>query len=372
MICIMLLLVLTYQYGFSEASTCESKYKCKESKTSATFAYISMNKLNNTKLNGTILSTHYVENTTRCNKLCAMHDGCFSINFGPKNASTFVCQLLGEDRRTNAALLVNTTGWSLFTTASKCDDNPCKPSIERCLPHYRNDSYACVFSNPYHLPLMNFTFDEDNKCSGCKASAYWPGGKRINVPDRITKVMYLPESTKYGNGASLTPVGCLKDLSSAFPGSCDSDGFVFSFWYRTFMRSLGDALLFQSFNNGFYVRINYRNAERKTASWSIYLHTSSYDYRFVNYEGPDASQWIHFVFKFDIANDLFSVFINGIHAFNGEKVTKSRNGDNTQLKVAWKYTSGKKYNAMFDDIVYYNRLLSNEEILNLHKEQATH
>lgn len=331
-----------------------------------------MDKLDNTKLNGTILSTHYVASTARCNKLCAKHEGCFSTNVGPNNASTFVCQLLGEDRRTNAALLVNATGWSLFTTASRCDDNPCKPNIERCLPHYRNNSYTCVLSDPYHLPLMNFTFDEDNKCSGCKASAHWAAGKRINVPDRITKVMYLPEKIETGNGPSLHAEGCLKDLSPAFPGSCHSDGFVFSFWYRTFMRSLGSPHLFQTPSNGFYVRISNRNAESRTASWTITFLTASYTYRFENYEGPDASQWIHFVFKFDIANDLFSVFINGIHAFDGEKFARSPNGDNTQLKLAWKYTSGIKNYAMFDDIVYYNRLLSNEEILNLHQEQATH
>ncbi|XP_057291631.1 uncharacterized protein LOC130614224 isoform X2 [Hydractinia symbiolongicarpus] len=324
-----------------------------------------MHKLNNTKLNGTILSTHYVENTTRCNKLCALHDGCVSTNVGPNNASTFVCQLLGEDRRTNAELLVKAAGWSLFTTPSICDDNPCKPGIETCLPHYGNNSYTCVLSNPYQFPLMNFTFDEDGKCSGCKASAYWAAGKRIHVPDRITKVMYFPERIEYGGGPALYPEGCLKDLSPAFPGNCDSDGFVFSFWYRTFMRALGNALLFESPSNGFYVRIGHRNAETRTAFWRVTFLTG-YTYHFVNYEGPDASQWIHFVFKFHIANDLFSVFINGIHASDGEKVAISPNGKSTQLNLAWRYY------GMFDDIVYYNRLLSNEEILKLHREQATH
>lgn len=76
-----------------------------------------MSKVDNTKLNGTILSSQYVDSTAKCNKLCAMYDGCLSTNVGPNNMSTLVCQLLAEDKYTNASQLVNATGWMLFAVA---------------------------------------------------------------------------------------------------------------------------------------------------------------------------------------------------------------------------------------------------------------
>ncbi|XP_057302227.1 uncharacterized protein LOC130636503 isoform X2 [Hydractinia symbiolongicarpus] len=366
-------LMFICRYGFSVASTCESKFKCKEEKTSAIFAYISMSKLDNTKLNGSILSTHYVESEAKCNKLCAMDDGCFSTNVGPNNVSSLICEILDGDRYTNASSLVNMTGWLHFTAASKCDSNPCNPRYEKCLPHHGNHSYTCVVSDPYYRPLINFTFDENLNCSGCNALAFWRTGTRINVPDRITKVLYLKQLIDVaGLGSNIRAEGCLKDLLSAFPDNCDSDGFVFSFWYKTFKRSwLGSAVVFQTYYNGFDFTLGERFADN-TGLWNISFKTENYIYRFNNYNGPDATQWIHFLFKFDIANDLFSVFVNGEHKFDGEKLAREP-GDfkKTVIKMAWKGSSTKYY-GLFDDILYYNRLLSNEEIRNLHTEQLTH
>ncbi|XP_057291698.1 uncharacterized protein LOC130614289 isoform X2 [Hydractinia symbiolongicarpus] len=331
-----------------------------------------MNKLNNTKLNGTILSTHYVENTTRCIKLCAMHDGCVSTNVGPNNGSNFVCQLLGGDKYTNPTLLVNATGWSLFTTATRCDNNPCNG---RCLP--QNETFKCAASlNPsvaYDRPLLNFTFDKDFGCSGCHVTAHWGDGKRINVPDRMKKVLYFPEKSE-GEQRLLFPGGCFRDLTPAFPRNCDSDGFIFSFWYRTFMRSLGSVFVLDHLVNGFLITLKERNAKTGTASWIFVLRTTQHEYRFLNYQGPDASQWVHLLLKFDVANDLFSVYINGNHSIDGIKRKREGGGlyHANHIKLASVGVYGKRYYAMFDDMVYYNRLLTNEEILNLHKEQSTH
>lgn len=76
-----------------------------------------MSKVDNVKLNGTILSSQYVDTIAKCNKLCAMHDGCLSTNVGPNNISTLVCELLAEDKYTNVSQLVIATGWVLFTAA---------------------------------------------------------------------------------------------------------------------------------------------------------------------------------------------------------------------------------------------------------------
>lgn len=63
----------------------------------------------------------------------------------------------------------------------------------------------------YYRPLINFTFDENLDCSGCNALAFWRTGTHINVPDRITKVLYLKQLYNVGEpGSEIRAEGCLK------------------------------------------------------------------------------------------------------------------------------------------------------------------
>ncbi|XP_057297716.1 uncharacterized protein LOC130628740 [Hydractinia symbiolongicarpus] len=362
----LLFVTIVYQYGFSEASTCESKHKCKETKTSATFAYISMSKVDNVKLNGTILSSQYVNTKAACNKLCAMHDGCLSTNVGPNNISTLACELLAEDKYTNVSQLVNATGWVLFTAANACDDNPCKGT---CLPNHLDNTHICFPPNAYYQPLLNFTFDNSFECFACNTTAFWGDGVRINDPGRITKVLYFPDTVGGAINRVLYPEGCFKHLSSAFPGNCDSNGFVFSFWYRTFMRHPNDVAILNRDVNGFAVALTKRNAQ-KSPTWHFILRTEKNRYKVMSHPGPDASQWVHLLFKFDIANDLFSVYMNGKHTVDGKKETRNiarKEIGVTDVRFTLYNGKRKRYTGMFDDILYYNRLLSNKEILTLHK-----
>ena len=84
---------------------------------------------------------------------------------------------------------------------------------------------------------------------------------------------------------------------------------TFSFWYRTvahkdFVQVLG------GWDNGFRLTLKNRNAKTRTAEWT---------YAFIRYHGrndgvfigPDATQWVHVVFRYNIGNLDMACFING-------------------------------------------------------------
>lgn len=96
------------------------------------------------------------------------------------------------------------------------------------------------------------------------------------------------------------------------------------------MRSLGSVFVLDHLVNGFLITLKERNAKARTASWIFVLRTTEHEYRFLNYQGPDASQWVHLLLKFDIANDLFSVYINGNHSIDGIKRKRLGGGKNLQ------------------------------------------
>lgn len=75
--------------------------------------------------------------------------------------------------------------------------------------------------------------------------------------------------------------------------------------------------------NGFTIALTKRNTQKQSPTWHFTFKTAKNNYRVMSHPGPDASQWVHLLFKFDIANDLFSVYINGKHAVDGEKVKRN-------------------------------------------------
>ncbi|XP_065065323.1 uncharacterized protein LOC135691396 [Rhopilema esculentum] len=118
--------------------SCSSRFHCKTPEVK----YISMDKLTNMTLNGTVLKSFQAKDISECQRSCLHEEKCQSLNVNISTAIGLICDLLDINIYSNSSLLLQQSGSVHLFIPNECKNKPCKNNAI-CVPNYQNDSYSC-------------------------------------------------------------------------------------------------------------------------------------------------------------------------------------------------------------------------------------
>ncbi|XP_065066479.1 uncharacterized protein LOC135692299 [Rhopilema esculentum] len=377
--CMMMLALPLSTLSFS----CTSRFHCKTPEVK----YISMDKLTNMTLNGTVLKSFQAKDISECQRSCLHEEKCQSLNVNISTAIGLTCDLLDINIYSNSSLLLQQSGSVHLFIPNECKNKPCKNNAV-CVPNYQNDSYSCecksngtwitkglhceTILNGYSSAFVYWSFDDPASLapltstnldmSSYVASSWTPvsePGRRhpvvkCNVPGHAPPCMYIKSN-----------VPCLHIF-----GTCELT-VTYSVWikYTEFEASRSaPAYVFHSyaFNQRRGVHFSSKSDGKFTFAVSISL---SKRWIIEDFGGAVVkTNWNQFTFTVD-DNAGSCAFVNGVKdACQSTHASVSLSDLQSSFKIGDSPSADIEPGIYVDDLAVWQVILTEDEVKNLYEQ----
>eukprot|EP00795_Rhopilema_esculentum_P003324 gene3324-1661_t len=358
--------------------SCTSRFHCKTPEVK----YISMDKLTNMTLNGTVLKSFQAKDISECQRSCLHEEKCQSLNVNVSTAIGLTCDLLDINIYSNSSLLLQQSGSVHLFIPNGCKNKPCKNNAI-CVPNYQNDSYSCecksngtwitkglhceTILSGYSSAFVYWSFDDPASSSPLTStnldmSSFVLSWDPVSEPGRKHPVV------KCKDGASCIQIWKSVPCINTF-GSCQPT-VTYSLWIKfTKFQAIRSAIIMLSYNSG--VRTGMSFKARNTGEFEFAISVSTSKRWFLHPFGRNVvrTRWNQFTLTVD-DNIGVCAFINGVKdacqtTYQSVSLTDYAN---TAVRLGGAWFADSEPDIYIDDFAVWQVALTENEVKNLYEQ----